>query len=95
MAMTKNVVIKNLLIVYVYIHFGKQSCDMQKFDTYKPNIYSSTLMFWGLMWCLTDLQRHNMTSSLLTGVLAVATLYFGIMSCVYLTKFVAKLREFL
>lgn len=55
--------------------------------TIKPNIFTSTFMFWGLLSCLNILNMHNAMHTSFAFFVSVSALAYGITSIVQITKF--------
>lgn len=64
-------------------------------NTYKPNIYSSTFMFWGLVWTISYLSMHHETTSGYSTFIATLAFVFGITSLTQLAKWYLNIKSFI
>lgn len=63
------------------------------YETYKPNVYSSTFMFWGLLWIDSYLLINHMAHSGFSAFVSIITLVFGIISIKQLISVCADLKS--
>lgn len=62
-------------------------------ETIKPNIFSSTFMFWGLVSIINILNLNNANNTAFAFIVAIGALSFGIASLIQLTKIFKQLKS--
>ena len=64
-------------------------------NTYKPNIYSSTFMFWGLVWIIVYLSIHHEANTGFAAFIATLAFAFGITSLTQLSKWYLNMKSYI
>lgn len=62
-------------------------------ETIKPNIFSSTFMFWGLVSIINILNIHNANNNAFAFLVSIGALGFGITSLIQLAKIFKQLKS--